>query len=99
MESLAELATDAGVNPEETTWMVFLWKLGAGKTASTPPGECSREEFTTGMAAEGIKTLSGIKKQVPSCDVGFLLQEEFTSFYKFFFRFNLEGTHKTLEVN
>jgi len=97
MEGLSALADDLNMDETDLRVMVLAWKMGAGSSPGSTPGTITRKEFVEGLSSNGMKNLGDIKKHIPSLDPGFLLPTQFMSFYTFFFKFNLEGTHKTLE--
>jgi len=73
--------------------LVLLWKLGA----VSKPGTITKPEFLAGMKKLRKDSIKGLKSISPSFDIGFLEKQQFRELYKFVFKFNLEGTHKTLE--
>lgn len=62
------------------------------------PGTIQASEWKYGcmnlLHVDSWESLASIK---PSLDTGFLEMSEFRDFYKFCFRFNLSGTHRTLD--
>ena len=94
LEGIGRICEEMGVDPNtDVLALVVPWKLGAVKR----PGCLAREEFVAGMKKLKKDTVNGLKGLLPSFDTGFLERDEFRDFYKFAFRFSLEGTKRTLE--
>ena len=94
MEGIASLCDKLELDPStDRRCLMLLWKLGA----HSKPGQISQNEFTLGMTKLEIDTIEGLKDLIPSLDTGFLMADEFKSFYKFSFLFSREGTHRTIE--
>ena len=95
MEGIASLCDDVGVDPtEDVRSLVLLWRLGA----SSKPGQISQAEWAEGMKKNGVDSIDSIKTILPSLDTGFMLPQDFKSFYIFVFQFSREsGSVKTIE--
>lgn len=61
------------------------------------PGQIQATEWKTGCKSLHIDSWESFQSIVPSLDLGFLDAKEFRDFYRFCFRFNLTGTHRTLD--
>ena len=79
---------------EDTRLLVLLWKMDCCKDKS---GAITWPEWKQGCEKLRVDTWEGLREQLPGCELGFLENADFKDFYKFCFRFNLEGTHKTLD--
>ena len=95
MESISVLCTDLGLPLDDARVLVLLWKLGA----ASRPGEITLPEWTTGLAKLSCKSLADMKALLPSLDSGFISSsgKSFKELSKFAFKFNLEGSYKTME--
>ena len=93
MEGIASLCDNLDLDPSDRRCLMLLWKLGA----NSKPGQISQNEFLSGMTKLCVDTIDGIKGLIPSLDTGFLMADEFKSFYKFAFQFSREGTHRNIE--
>lgn len=78
---------------EDIRILVLLWKLHVKEK----PGCIFASEWTSGCEHLGVTDWDGFRAMIPSLDTGFLETNEFKDFYKFCFKFNLSGTHKTLD--
>jgi hypothetical protein len=94
MDGIGRLCEDIGVDPENVAALVLCWRLGS----KSKPGAITREEFIEGMTKNRQEGLESLRNMVPSLDIGFLERSEFRGFYRFAFKFSLEGTHKTIET-
>jgi Cullin binding len=63
------------------------------------PGTIQPAEWKHGCLHLNLHSWESFEAFKPSLDIGFLDQTEFRDFYKFCFRFNLSGTHRTLDVD
>lgn len=79
---------------EDIRIMVLLWKMDVGKDK---PQQITREEWREGCELLNVDSLDKFKKLLPTLDTGFLEVSEFREFYKFCFKFNCQGTYKTIE--
>lgn len=80
------LIADCGLELDDIRSLVLLWKLG-----STKPGKLARTEFINGCKTHNVSSISDITETMLSTlDPNFLTGDEFKSFYKFVFKFNLE---------
>lgn len=61
------------------------------------PGTIQPSEWKHGCLSLNVDSWESLEALIPSFDLGFLDQTEFRDFYKFCFRFNLSGTHRTLD--
>jgi hypothetical protein len=94
MEGISKLGEQLDMDPaSDVRLLVLLWKLGA----VSKPGLITKTEFITGMKKIRKDSIKGLKSISPSFDLGFLERQQFRELYRFVFKFNLEGTHKTLE--
>lgn len=94
MEGISKLGEQLEMDPSsDVRLLVLLWKLGA----LSKPGSITKTEFLNGMKKLKKDSIKGLKSITPSFDLGFLERQEFRDLYRFVFKFNLEGTHKTLE--
>jgi Cullin binding len=72
--------------------LVLLWKMDCKEK----PGSITLTEWTNGCELLGVDSFDGMVSQLPSLELGFLENAAFKDFYKFCFKFNLTGTHRTL---
>lgn len=94
MEGISKLAEQLGINPEEDIRiLVLLYKLGA----TSKPAQISSSEWISGCEKLQADSVDKLKMLLPSLDLGFMERSDFREFNKFCFKFNLEGTHKTLD--
>lgn len=94
MEGISTLCEKLEIDPlEDVRILVLLWKLGSKEK----PAQISKEEWMAGCQKLQLDSLEKFKALLPSLDTGFLDRMEFRDFYKFCFRFNLHGTHRTLD--
>lgn len=94
MEGISLLCEQLGIDPlEDIRILVLLHKLGA----NSKPAQILRSEWTSGCQKLQVDSVDKIKMLLPSLDLGFMERAEFRDFFKFCFKFNLEGTHKTLD--
>jgi len=78
---------------EDIRILVLLWKMEVGEDR---PAQITRDEWKKGCMKLNIDTIEKFKQLLPTLDTGFLVASEFREFYKFCFRFNCEGTYKTI---
>jgi Cullin binding len=78
---------------EDIRILVLLWKMDCNEK----PGCITAEEWTKGCDKLRVDSWDALKKQLPALDTGFLERAEFRDLYKFCFKFNLSGTHRTLQ--
>ena len=93
---IALLGSRLGIDDvtEDMRILVLLWKMDCCKEQNN----CiTWTEWKCGCESLQVDSWEALKEQLPGCDLGFLENGEFKDFYKFCFRFNLEGTHKTLD--
>eukprot|EP00979_Chaetoceros_neogracilis_P016322 scaffold7697_cov264-Chaetoceros_neogracile.AAC.14 len=94
MEGISKLCDHLGIDPlEDVKILVLLHKL----QASSKPAQITREEWMNGCHNLGTDSINAFKALLPSLELGFMERAEFRDFFKFCFKFNLEGTHKTLD--
>ena len=94
MDGIAQICEELELDPNtDVRALVLPWKLGS----DARPGCISREEFVDSMKKLRKDTVTGLKDLVPSLDTGFMERDEFRDFFKFAFKFSLEGTKRTLE--
>jgi len=94
MEGICNLCEKLDLNAEEDIRvLVLLWKLGSKEK----PAQISKEEWMNGCNRLQVDSIDKFQSILPSLDTGFLDRTEFKEFYKFCFKFNLEGTHRTLD--
>ena len=94
MGGIGLLFEELGLDPtSDVKCLVLLWKLGA----SEKPGQITLTEWGVGMKKLGVESIEGLKRLLPGCDLGFMEEVDFKSFFKFVFKFNLENAHKTIE--
>eukprot|EP00980_Cylindrotheca_fusiformis_P010345 scaffold2299_cov131-Cylindrotheca_fusiformis.AAC.32 len=107
MEGICRLCEKLDLNAEEDIRvLVLLWKLGSKEK----PAQISKDEWMTGCNKLQVDSIDKFQSMLPSLDTGFLDRAEFKEFYKpnrlgslfgsllqFCFKFNLEGTHRTLD--
>lgn len=90
---ISQLADHLGIDPyEDIRILVLLFKMGA----NSKPAQISRSEWTAGCEKLQADSVDKFKMLLPSLDFGFMERSEFREFHKFCFKFNLEGTYKTL---
>lgn len=77
---------------EDVRILVLLWKMDCKEK----PGSISQSEWTNGCELLGVDSFDGMVSLLPSLELGFLENALFKDFYKFCFKFNLTGTHRTL---
>lgn len=78
---------------EDVRILFLLWKIDPKK-----PGLITEEEFMEYCTQNKIDSWDSFVNLLPELDVGFLVNSEFRDFYRFCFKFNLSGTHKSLDV-
>ena len=78
---------------EDIRILVLLWKMDCKEK----PGCITANEWTQGCETLQVDSWESLKEQLPGLDTGFLEQTEFKDFYKYCFKFNLSGTHRTLQ--
>jgi len=78
---------------EDIRILVLLWKMEVGEDR---PAQITREEWKKGCMKLNMESIENFKQLLPTLDTGFLVANEFRDFYKFCFRFNCEGTYKTI---
>lgn len=61
------------------------------------PGCITLKEWTEGCESFNVDSWECLKDQLPSLETGFLECSAFKDFYKFCFKFNLSGSHRTLQ--
>jgi len=94
MEGICNLCEKLDLNAEEDIRvLVLLWKLGSKEK----PAQISKDEWMSGCNRLQVDSIDKFQSILPSLDTGFLERTEFKEFYKFCFKFNLEGTHRTLD--
>lgn len=94
MEGICNLCEKLDLDAEEDIRvLVLLWKLGSKEK----PAQISKEEWMSGCDKLQLDSIDKFQSILPSLDTGFLDRSEFKEFYKFCFKFNLEGTHRTLD--
>jgi len=79
---------------EDIRLLVLLWKMDCCKEKS---GCISATEWANGCETLQADSWEALQQQLPACELGFLENTKFKDFYKFCFRFNLAGTHRTLD--
>lgn len=93
-EGIAELGDKLGIDvTEDLRILVLLWKMDCKEK----PGSITVSEWTQGCETLGVDSWEGLKEQLPGLDTGFLETSQFKEFYKYCFKFNLSGTHRTLQ--
>jgi hypothetical protein len=93
-ENLVRFFSDIKVDAEGMTSMALAWKINADG-----PGEFSRKEFTEGFSKLGCSTLVDIKSLVGRLEPQLRENKSnFSTFYKWCFKFCLEDEKKQLEV-
>uniref|UniRef100_A0A7S2SVP2 Defective in cullin neddylation protein n=1 Tax=Rhizochromulina marina TaxID=1034831 RepID=A0A7S2SVP2_9STRA len=96
LEGIGVLCEELGLDATtDIRAMVLCFKLGS----KARPGEISREEFMEGMQSLHCGDVKDLERIMPSLDLGFMEKRQFRDFYRFAFRFNLEGTMKTLAMD
>ena len=91
MEGIVRLFEILGIDPQDVSALMLLWRMGVTKT----PGIIHKSEFLTGMNAKLAKrTVKELKTYLPFCDPGFLTSDEFREFYRFTHAFSRENTTK-----
>jgi len=94
LEGISDLCDSLGIDPlEDIRVLVLLWKMGSKEK----PAQITKEEWMAGCKKLQVDSIEKFKALLPSLDTGFLDRAEFRDFYKFCFRFNLHGTHRTLD--
>lgn len=94
MEGISTLCDKLQIDPlEDIRILVLLWKMGSKEK----PAQISKEEWMAGCQKLKVDSIEKFKGILPSLDTGFLDRTDFRDFYKFCFRFNLHGTHRTLD--
>jgi Cullin binding len=78
---------------EDIRILVLLWKMDC----KDKPGSITLAEWKKGCETLSVDSWEALKEQLPALDTGFLTTTEFKDFYKFCFKFNLSGTHRTLQ--
>ena len=92
-EGIAKLGEKLGIDvTEDVRILVLLWKMDCKEK----PGSISQSEWTNGCELLSVDSFDGMASLLPSLDLGFLENSAFKDFYKFCFKFNLTGTHRTL---
>lgn len=61
------------------------------------PGSITLSEWTRGCETLSVDSWKALKALLPALDTGFVESTDFKNFYKFCFKFNLSGTHRTLQ--
>mmetsp|Transcript_11913 Transcript_11913/g.22307 ORF Transcript_11913/g.22307 Transcript_11913/m.22307 type:complete len:294 (+) Transcript_11913:384-1265(+) len=109
MEGISTLCEHLEIDPvEDVRILVLLHKLvaatggggGGAKSSSSSrssPQQITRQEWVDGCRRLRVDSLEKLKALLPSLELGFMEAVEFREFFKFCFKFNLEGTHKTLD--
>lgn len=94
MEGICKLCEELQLDPiEDIRILVLMWKMGAnGK-----PGQITKTEWTDGCTKLHIESMEKLKTVLPGLETGFLDNSEFRFFFKFCFKFNLQGSYKTLD--
>lgn len=64
---------------EDIRILVLLWKMGC----NDKPSEINKNEWMQGCATLSVDSWDKMKKLIPSLDTGFLDNNEFKDFYKF----------------
>jgi Cullin binding len=77
---------------EDIRILVLLWKMDCKEK----PGNITLTEWTNGCELLGVDTFESMAALLPSFELGFFENTAFKDFYKFCFKFNLSGTHRTL---
>lgn len=94
MEGISKLCEHLDIDPvEDVKILVLLHKMGS----NSKPAQISREEWMSGCQKLGLGDINSFKALLPSLELGFMERADFRDFFKFCFKFNLEGTHKTLD--
>lgn len=91
---IGSICEEVGIDAEDIAALMLVWKLGA---KAVKPQCITKEEFLQGMERYGLNSINDIKQILPQLDPGFLDQSEFLEFYRFVFKFNLEGTKRTID--
>jgi hypothetical protein len=95
MEGISQLCDLLEIDPlEDIRILVLMWKMGVGKEK---PQQVTRDEWKDGCENLNVDSLEKLKQLLPSLDIGFLEATQFRDFYKFCFKFNCEGTYKTID--
>lgn len=95
MEGISQLCDLLEIDPlEDIRILVLMWKMGVGKEK---PQQVTRDEWKDGCENLNVDSLDKLKQLLPSLDIGFLEATQFRDFYKFSFKFNCEGTYKTID--
>lgn len=95
MDGISKLCELLEIDPfEDIRILVLLWKMGAG---NEKPQHVTKNEWKDGCEKLNADSLDKLKEMLPSLDTGFLEATEFRDFYKFSFKFNCEGTYKTID--
>lgn len=93
MEGIARLGEKIGIDAtEDIRILVLLWKMDCKEK----PGSITLSEWTNGCEALGIDSFESMTELLPTLELGFMEHGAFKDFYKFCFKFNLSGTHRTL---
>lgn len=91
---ISELGDKLGIDAtSDIRILVLLWKMDCKEA----PGCITLKEWTHGCEKLGVDSWEALKGQIPALDTGFLETSDFKDFYKFCFKFNLSGTHRTLQ--
>lgn len=94
LDGIERLLTDCGIESvEDPKATVLLYKLGSCTIDPIMPASIRRKEFVDSMKTMRISKLDDLRVMVPALDPGFMDQEEFRKYYKFYHRFNREGTY------
>ena len=94
-KGIALLGEKLGIDvTEDIRILVLLWKMDC----KDKPGCITPTEWTNGCEALNIESFEAMMELLPSLELGFLENSEFKDFYKFCFKFNLSGTHRTLPM-
>jgi hypothetical protein len=89
---IAVLGEKVGIDAtEDIRILVLLWKMDC------KPGSITLAEWTRGCEKLGVDSWESLKAKLPSLETGFLETAPFKDFYKFCFKVNLSGTHRTLQ--
>jgi Cullin binding len=94
-QGIAALGDKLGIDvTEDIRILVLLWKMDC----KDMPGHVTAQEWINGCQTLKVDSWESLLSVLPSLDPGFLEHgAEFKDFYKFCFKFNLSGTHKTLD--
>jgi Cullin binding len=90
---IATLGEKLGIDAsEDIRILVLFWKIDCKEI----PGSITQAEWTKGCETLGVDSFDSMADLLPSYDLGFMENSAFKDFFKYCFKFNLTGTHRTL---